>query len=248
MRGRSGIFASVFILLSASAASAQSNGVPTDPETTRKYLAELTGRARQMMGAADPNAAVRAPTAAPAPAPAAVDSSRASLAQPAPAPRLQIRKGKLPDDPRYWAFNRWHSGHSVLNVIVDGRDQEHLADVLDILADLKKRKVLVGDIIVVGDTGAELSARGIVSLSSNGKGPPVTKRTPLGEVATELDLSHGTRTSAAALMAQYRVRYSPAWIVRYAGKDYIYEGMKDIRRMFTRDGQFLPDENEKASF
>jgi len=59
----------------------------------------------------------------------------------------------------------------------------------------------------------------------------------------EMGFKSPSQENADEIIARLGVKYSPVWIVRYDGKDYVYEGNYNPSRLFTRDGKFLDGES-----
>ena len=176
----------------------------------------------------------------------------------------KVLKGKVPSDPQYLDFIRWYVDHSVVSVIVRGEDSDHLFDVLSEIKKLQEKQVLLGNVIVVGRKNiGQLNPASEAGIS----GPAAYQKfrdamrsvgqdlTPeeferarkqfginpaLSNLAGEVQLGTGAITEdAEKLLTDFEIEYSPAWIVRYHGKNYIYDGVTAISKHFAAGGQFL---------
>ena len=143
-----------------------------------------------------------------------------------------IRHGRLPSNDRYWQFNRWYLDHSVTHLIVSGTDPEHLADALEEVEKLVKKNVAIGKIFVIGAEG--------FSWFDGTPDQPKVDRSRASGTAAKLGLGSGTAVGKPQeLLKNLDIQNSPTWVVRYQGKDYIYEGFGSISRYFSSQGQFL---------
>ncbi|MFN8391352.1 MAG: hypothetical protein U0136_13770 [Bdellovibrionota bacterium] len=186
--------------------------------------------------------------------------------QPAPPPIL-VKHAEPPSSTEYWNFNRWYLDHVIVNLVVSGTDTEGLVKALGELSELKKRNVLIGRIIVVGGENFALlngatSSRGTElavfsqlrdQLRTMGKDlslndfyrlkDAIGVSTEVPRLAAEIEL--GTPRGVGniqEILDALQIESSPTWIVRYHGKNYIYEGVTEVSRYFTKQGQFTDGE------
>ncbi len=188
----------------------------------------------------------------------AVDPATAEPTQPPlaaqnlPAEPKQIVKrdprALLPKDPRFWQWAEWYKEHAVLSLVIDGRDRNHLLENLSKLAELRKKKrVAIGQIVIVGGgqnvaeseviASGNVSARVVEDPAELRKSLRVVS-TPFGDLVDALKVSSTQTIDGGTILSHFDLTSSPAWIVRYQGQDYVYEGPTDIARLFTVDGRF----------
>jgi hypothetical protein len=140
----------------------------------------------------------------------------------------------FPKDKRYWDFHKWYVNHSVLSLVVSGEDGGHLKESLEALKKLKKSGVLIGEILVIGNEPSPL-----LSGKKPVKGKNYLRQTD--KILLELESEDGLDSSmvnAQAVVDRLNIKYSPTWVVRYRGKNYIYEGLRSPARLFTSRGEF----------
>lgn len=176
----------------------------------------------------------------------------------------QILKGRVPSDQNYLRFMDWHREHSVLFVVIDGSDRESIKHTLESLVELKRRGVLIGEIFRIGEENADLftdatqkrplsreqlvpeNIRNASSLKTRELGERIYARYQTvqmvqahdAEAATELKLSTPQEILDRSILEKFQLEYSPAFIVRYRGTDYVFQGKIDPRQLFTKDGRF----------
>lgn len=139
----------------------------------------------------------------------------------------------LPLDARYWQYHEWYVNHSVLNVIVSGTDTNHLEETFRELQRMKKRGILIGDVAVVGastdpSTGPATQSREKMAQSSRIK-----------ELIRDIGLGDAQVTDVSTVAQQMDVSFSPTWVVRYQGRNFVYEGLTSPAKLFTANGVFL---------
>ncbi len=166
----------------------------------------------------------------------------------------KVYKSTLPSDPNYWNYNNWYKNNSVVSLIVSGEDKEHLIDALKQVKILKEKNVLIGEIIVVGgflfgdlSGNASKNSEFKNKIQSNmGRLTPdainflnqIAAPSELPGLVQKLNLGQSSFAELAPIMEHFEISLSPSWIIRYKGKDHIYEGNFDITRFFTADGQY----------
>lgn len=155
----------------------------------------------------------------------------------------------LPKDQRFWEWASWYQEHGVISLIVDGRDRTHMLEQLVKLAELRKRKrVAIGQVVIVGG-GANLTENTISApknVNARIVEDPVELRktlrvapTEFGALCDALDLSPTSQMNSEQIINHFGVSNSPTWVVRYQGRDYVFEGPTEINRLFTVDGRFV---------
>ena len=142
-------------------------------------------------------------------------------------PQKLVRHGTLPTNPKYWDFQRWYLDHSVVHLVVNGENASQLLPVLEELQKLIKNDVAIGKVVVIGWPVPNLNEVQLL------------QQLPRALEILQLGSASGGGTSAEELLKTLSIENSPTWIVRYHGKNYIYEGVDSIARYFNRQGQFL---------
>lgn len=171
--------------------------------------------------------------------------------------RLRKRQARDFSQSRSSKTEKTYVPKSVLSLIISGKDPKHLKKHLGKLAWLAKyRNIKVGNVLVVGDLdllvkggeGKE-AAKWNETLQAALKNKKFRKNDQL----TELVMMHGPFTKFLALagMRHYefekadqildrlKVSYSPTWIVRHLGRDYVFEGFSDPTHLFNTSGEFV---------
>lgn len=132
----------------------------------------------------------------------------------------------------------------LVSVIIDGNDHKHVFETLETAIALSK-KVKVRNVVlaVSADKLTDLSAT--FAASENGE-QDQKFRDQRGKILSanytkyfgQLGLAGSEITSDKSIISRLNLSYSPTWIVRHQGKDYVFEGFPTISRYFTRDGEF----------
>ncbi len=190
-----------------------------------------------------------------------------AMAQPSQGPsdiKVRVYKGRVPTEPRYLAFQQSYANRAIVDLFVDGQDAAYLLRALEEVRDLQRKKVPIGSIYIVGGTVTRMLDPDVRSRSGaaaefakldgmkraiedsgayGAAGLPLPSwlghSASLSAVAGELDLSRGEPVQDVdEFLRQYKIEFSPAWIVTYRGKHYIYEGVDSIRRFFDNNGKF----------
>lgn len=132
----------------------------------------------------------------------------------------------------------------VVNVVISGSDYQHVEEVLSKLVSLSK-KVPVRNVILYhqgkGLENFSFQEDSNDSASLSRQDQTNRKRNTFVPYFKELRLAPVESKAGNALLDRLRISYSPTWVVRYEGKDYIYEGYPDISRMFSSKGTFTPE-------
>lgn len=176
--------------------------------------------------------------------------------------QITVFKGKLPTDENYWKYHEWYvNNNTVVSLVVSGKDRDALLDALRDLSVLLKRKVLIGSVIINGGLHFAALRPDIEELRSSFKkvDPKIISKLPtsllylykdmLGpsefkDIAQEIKLDGAQYVNIEDIIKKFNLTFSPAWIVRYKGKDYVFEGQADIKNFFSADGKFnAPGEN-----
>lgn len=165
-----------------------------------------------------------------------------------------VRHGELPSNRQYWRFLSFYRSHAVVSLVVSGVDDRALTQALEELKRLQDRGVQIGEIVVSGGRYiADLNATEVTT------DPPVTedlsveeakirkaarrkKVSHLTRLSQNLDLGIGEPIDVTPILARLGVKYSPTWVVRYHGRDYVYEGMENPSTLFSKDGLFRDGE------
>ena len=187
-----------------------------------------------------------------APAPTTTTSLPQALSSnSAPAQLYAVRHGQLPSNREYWRFLNYYRSHSVISLIVSGIDEKQLGYALSQLPQLQQRGVQIGEVIVTsGKYAAEVNVadRSIEPPAADGLTPEENKvrsaflnkkLSPLGSLAKSIGLGIAEPVDLTQILKRLSVRYSPTWVVRHHGVDYVYEGIDSPLRLFSKDGRFL---------
>lgn len=159
---------------------------------------------------------------------------------------------------------------NVLSLIISGKDSGHLKQHLVKLARLARyRGVRVGTVYIVGGVSRfaptetshlsrseELKKLTIVHQAIK-RGTPLSVADVLGEgglVQTvektkyfnylkEAGVTEYEVTLSEYVFDRLDVKYSPTWVVRHLGQDYVFEGFSDPTVLFNRRGEFVRAQN-----
>lgn len=131
----------------------------------------------------------------------------------------------------------------LVSLIVSGENSAHALEVLQKAKNLSK-KVKIVNILLVAST--EKTAKIASSLTSSLDGEvdelnPIkasSEELAFKEIFDSLRLTNSEISVQSPVFLRLRLSYSPTWIVRYQGKDYVYEGFQDISNYFSSDGNF----------
>lgn len=134
---------------------------------------------------------------------------------------------QIPTDPRYWRYHKWYKNHSILHLVVDGTDLQHLSKVLEDREELKKRGVYLGEVMIIGDPDPMRIVKERRKNYRNAQ--TIIERFNLGESSLE---------NAKDVVEDFGISHSPTWIVRFRGKNYVFEGLRTPERLFTSEGVF----------
>lgn len=127
----------------------------------------------------------------------------------------------------YKDFRSWYVNHSVVSMVVDGSDPRAVRRQFILLKDLQKRGIVVGEVLVVGgQTDLRIKAE-------EGDESP-----RFDDLLEELALESPKRVEAASILKRFGIQRSPAWIVRFRGQDYVYDGAQRIDKHFSGKGVF----------
>lgn len=135
-----------------------------------------------------------------------------------------------------------------ISLMVAGQDPAHVAKQLGHLQKIAKLPdVLVGSVYVHG-FGSRLKQTSFRPVSFKPDKPqPSFSRLEAGvrsfgpqyRTLYESGLRSHKFELASQVFSRVKPKYSPTWIVRHRGKDYIFEGLQNPGRLFSRTGIFL---------
>lgn len=152
-----------------------------------------------------------------------------------------IIRRETPRDPRFFKYRAWYKDHAVLSVVVNGSNEEHLFSTLEKLIELRDRYgVLLGEVLVVN--GGMNTSPVDVNARSKGRVEGGQIKLPPSQFSrykSALQLDPPRMENGLDVIQHLNLQYSPAWIVRYHGKNYVFEGNVDPLRLFARGGKFL---------
>jgi hypothetical protein len=132
----------------------------------------------------------------------------------------------------------------VVNVIISGEDSRHVIETLE-RAVILSRKVPVRNVLIV-TTFKDLykyqtNLDDIVSrVGGNVPAGHALPENSFTAFFKDLKLSRTEVKPVQEVENRLGIRNSPSWIVRFEGKEYIYEGYTDIGNMFSKEGIFTP--------
>ena len=153
-------------------------------------------------------------------------------------------------------------GDAVLSVVVNGFPRPHLLQVLERLRRAReKQNVRIGDVLVLDD-GQQFRLSNIFTEEGEQsfrrdleEEQDVVPRTALDEfvngmrqslpTAARIVVDMGLRQTeggdavAEKIISRLGVTSSPTWVVRYKGKDHVFEGMYEPTELFDNSGNFL---------
>ena len=151
-------------------------------------------------------------------------------------------------------FRNWYLNHSVLDVYVNGQHPGELASVLRELEELKKRSVLIRDIVVIGGNNfpqLDATTRKNVQTSRPDSEAIRAELARVGidpsirSLAENLDLGESISSGDIKQELQnLNIKHSPTWIVTYQGQKFIFEGERSIKKLFSRVGKFRSSEEQ----
>ncbi len=132
----------------------------------------------------------------------------------------------------------------VVSVIINADNSKHAFETLNAVVNLSK-KVKVTNIVMAVKKDRLYDFAPVLT-SIYGEMPEKFLKKPRQEMLSQsyekyfdsLNLYGSTIKFDPVLISRLSLTYSPTWVVRYRGKDYIFEGYGDISKYFTRDGSF----------
>jgi len=142
----------------------------------------------------------------------------------------------------------------VVSVIISGTSDAHVSEVLSTAIGLS-RKVPVRNVAIIanGNDMQRFSAQDASTSGATDAGITQEQRamldklgaqlpkSPFAGLFKELKLVTSEMKGGDQLKERLRISYSPTWVVRFEGRDYIYEGYPNISRMFDAKGGFQPE-------
>ena len=70
----------------------------------------------------------------------------------------------------------------------------------------------------------------------------ISAKSPASERLAALNLGGGSTVKIQPILDRYQGKNSPLWVVRYKGKDHVFEGDYVVSKLFTMDGSFLGEQ------
>lgn len=137
---------------------------------------------------------------------------------------------------------------AVVSLVVSGESQQHVAEQLERLLRLKtQRNVKIGEVLITGTMGFPAPVR---YRADNGKSAPdrismtqsevgVATVGPVYRYLEKIGLPRYRPFEAQKIIERLKLQYSPTWIVRHLGRDYVFEGFEDPSAFFNRQGEFI---------
>ncbi len=143
-----------------------------------------------------------------------------------------------------------------VSLVLSGENPKHAQQCLSHLLWLKKnRKVQVGNILILGlnvyASPEEVPPEAIGRLERlNGQAPhnPRASYVPppngfsqqlLAKLVVEAGVPRQSMFDSRQVYERYNINYSPTWIVRHRGQDYVLEGYTDLSSFFNAEGEFV---------
>jgi hypothetical protein len=140
----------------------------------------------------------------------------------------------------------------VLSLVVNGTRQDHLVNALRKLSWLSQyRKVKIGSVLIAGRHSTDKNSRQKVFSQIVGKDGKQIRQVN-GSVAGKMvvgpqvypyiekvGLSQYEVIESRKVIDRLKITYSPTWIVRHLGRDYIFEGYKNPVVLFDKNGGFI---------
>ncbi len=130
------------------------------------------------------------------------------------------------------ADNDPFSSPTVVYVIASGSNLNHVREVVDNTVRLSA-KVPIRSFTLVQKL-SEISAT-----ATDDKESSIKSYDSAISPIKQLGLEETSTDSSLTTVKELRLSYSPTWIVKANGREYVYEGYQDISKFFTRDGIFL---------
>ncbi|HMO16596.1 MAG TPA: hypothetical protein PKA63_02210 [Oligoflexia bacterium] len=142
----------------------------------------------------------------------------------------------------------------VVSVVISGTNDSHIKEVLSSAVSLS-RKVPVRNVVIIANAEdmqrfsahqEEAFRTGELSVTKEQqemleKLKVQIPKNPFLGYFRDLKLMPSGFKSGDKLKERLRISHSPTWVVRFEGKDYIYEGYPNIARMFDAKGGFRPE-------
>ncbi len=129
---------------------------------------------------------------------------------------------------------------AAVSVIVDGKNYTHVRDVIE-EAKMLSKKVPVRNLLLIQKMPDLSSIPNKKELSTAEQMKIQAETNALQknmEEVRNLNLEQSEGKSDLSLLKTLRISYSPTWVVRYNGRNYIYEGHRSIDQYFTSKGIF----------
>ena len=137
---------------------------------------------------------------------------------------------------------------TILSLIVDGSDSDHLNYALRRLSYVKRtRNVLIGEVFVTSWIGVPpnpaLISGDLMQALQSGKVEPreayLLNQSQEAKYLQEAGVVSDRVIESRRILKRLGIENSPTWVVRYKGKDYVFEGFRDPASLFSKDGTFL---------
>ena len=132
-----------------------------------------------------------------------------------------------------------YSVKPLVSLILSGENSVHALEVLEKAKNLSK-KVKIVNVLLVASTEKTSKIASSLDGEADELNPIKASSEELAfkEVFDSLKLTNSEISVQSSVFLRLRLSYSPTWIVRHQGKDYVYEGFQDISNYFTSDGNF----------
>lgn len=142
-------------------------------------------------------------------------------------------------------YSQTDTPRAVVSVIVDGKNLNHVREVVGEAKKLS-RKVPIRNLLLI----QKMPDVGAMTKDSTKISPELQQRAQKNmqemqmtmEEVRVLNLERSEGKYDLSLLEKLRITNSPTWVVRYKGRNYIYEGYTSIDRYFTNNGDFKEGE------
>lgn len=152
---------------------------------------------------------------------------------------------QFPKNAQFKAYQDWHRNHSVLSLLVNGADTNHLTRILSEFTDLHRRKFLILKEITILNPSAALSRaiEGNLGDSEGDASTPLELLRVLRQILKStrqggLGFQVTTSSADTFIPSEDSVRFSPVWQVRGSNGRYLYEGRDRLSDLFDEEGKF----------
>lgn len=132
---------------------------------------------------------------------------------------------KVPSSPEFQRYREMLREQVAIRLIVNASDEDHLSSVLGALDRVRQRaNVVLDELLFVGPPHlVQRNLRAVLG-SPEASAPAA----PVSELRVH-ETSYDGYADPSSLISRFRLTRSPVWIIRYRGKDWVFEGVLDPR-------------------